>query len=188
MPTITDAEVGQEVATDGILGSLKMTKAPTSYDDDYFCLMDGETTIYNIHVSTTPISEGSNLIGNGTIAFKSLIVKSMPAGATFDYELGSAPVLSSLNPATAVAGTDPDFVLSCIGSGFLPGTVIHFGAGADQDEPTTFVSDTEVTTTVKPALFVPDTVPVSVRYGPLKSETVDFTFTEPATEEQTHHA
>ncbi|WLB24942.1 IPT/TIG domain-containing protein [Bradyrhizobium japonicum] len=84
-----------------------------------------------------------------------------------------APVLNSLSPATAVSG-DPDFVLSCIGSGFDASTTIVFG---DYDEPTTLVSDTEVTTIVKPSLFAPADVPVSVRNGPLYSANQTFTFT-----------
>jgi hypothetical protein len=90
------------------------------------------------------------------------------------------PVLSSLSPDTAVSG-DPDFVLSCAGTGFRSGSVIIFG---NENEPTTFVSDTEVTTTVKPSLFAPAVVPVKVRTGPLDSDSVDFTFTEPVTEGQ----
>ncbi|WP_338695267.1 NAD(P)-binding domain-containing protein [Bradyrhizobium sp. 26S5] len=49
------------------------------------------------------------------------------------------PVLTSLSPDTAVSG-DPDFVLSCIGTGFDQSTTIIFG---DYDEETTLVSDTE---------------------------------------------
>jgi hypothetical protein len=49
-----------------------------------------------------------------------------------------------------------------------------------EDEPTTMVSDTELTTIVKPSLFAPATVPVTVRTGRFTSDPVDFTFTEPA--------
>jgi hypothetical protein len=87
-----------------------------------------------------------------------------------------APTLTSLSPDTAVLG-DPDIVMSCIGTGFTAESVIYF---ADQDEPTTLVSDTEVTTGVKPSLpWGAVTVPVYVRNGSLASEPLDFTFTEP---------
>lgn len=187
MGSITDAEVGQEVATDGILGKLVLSAVPTEYGNDYFCLTDGDggPTLFNMHVQSSPVSAGSVLIDKGTVAFKSLFVKSIPPGCALDYELGSAPTVSSLEPNTAVAETDPDFELKVIGTGFFPGTVIYFGAGIDQDEPTTWVSDTEVSTIVKPSLFFPDTVPVSVRYGPLKSEPVDFIFTAPPEKETT---
>ena len=86
--------------------------------------------------------------------------------------------LSSLSPNTAVAGATADIVMSCIGTGFTPDTVIKFGT---YDEPTTFVSPTEVTTGVKPSLFVnPDTVPVLVHSGGDSSKPLDFTFTAPA--------
>jgi hypothetical protein len=86
-----------------------------------------------------------------------------------------APVLSALTPATAVSGAD-DFTLSCTGTGFTDRSVIVFGS---HDEPTTLVSDTEVTTIVKPSLFAPAEVPVWVRNGPSASDSVNFTFTEP---------
>ena len=84
--------------------------------------------------------------------------------------------LAKLSPNTAVAGSAADIVMSCIGTGFTPETVIKFGA---YDEPTTFVSATEVTTGVKPSLFInPDTVPVLVHIGEVSSAPLTFTFTE----------
>jgi hypothetical protein len=53
-------------------------------------------------------------------------------------------VLTSLNPATAVLG-DPAFTLQVIGSGFSPASKILWNG---VPEPTTFVSDTELTTLV----------------------------------------
>ena len=83
--------------------------------------------------------------------------------------------LASLSPNTAVSGS-ADFVLSCIGTGFTKDTVMQFGA---HDEPTTLVSATEVTTIVKPSLFVPDVVPVLVHTATETSEPLNFTFTAP---------
>lgn len=88
--------------------------------------------------------------------------------------------LTSLSPNTAVAGSAADIVMSCIGTGFTKETVIKFG---DYDEPTTFVSATEVTTGVKPSLFInPDTVPVLVHTGEIASDPLPFTFTAAATQ------
>jgi hypothetical protein len=175
MPTITEAEVGTIIATDGILARVTMITSPTSYDDDYFSLTDGTSVLFNIHLTTSHIGAGSDLLSNGLVLFKELTVKSIPKGATFEIEYGVPPTLASLNPAMAVSG-DPDFVMSCIGTGFTAGSVIRFG---DFDEPTTLVSDTEITTGVKPSLFAPAVVPVLVRNGPIYTAPLDFTFTEP---------
>jgi IPT/TIG domain len=180
MPTITDAEIGTEVATDGVLQSIAMTTPPSQYDlYDYLCLTDGERVLINMHISTSAIGTGSFLLSDGTIDFASLTVKDCPVGSVFDYELAEPPVLSSLSPDTAVAGASEEIVLHCTGTGFTRGTLIKFGS---YDEPTDFVSDTEVTTVVKPALFVPDSVPVAVHTGSLVSSPVNFTFTEPPVE------
>ena len=94
--------------------------------------------------------------------------------------------LTSLSPNTAVAGSAADIVMSCIGSGFTKETVIKFG---DYDEPTTFVSTTEVTTGVKPSLFInPDTVPVLVHTGEVSSDPLTFSFTEPAAKAKAPHS
>jgi hypothetical protein len=178
MTTLTAAEVGTEIATDGVIDSIVMTKAPTDYGQDYFCLTDDERVLFNMHVQTSPISTGSNLISGGSISFAKLVLKSLPIGSEFEIELvTTAPTLSSLTPSEAEAGSAAELVLQCQGSNFTGGSVIVFG---DYDEPTTFVSDTELTTIVKPALFVnPDTVPVKVRTGALVSDPVDFTFIAP---------
>ena len=48
------------------------------------------------------------------------------------------------------------------------------------DEPTEFVSDTEVTTIVKPSLFVvPAICPVTVKNGALESDALEFEFLDP---------
>jgi hypothetical protein len=87
----------------------------------------------------------------------------------------AAPVLSSLEPASAESGSE-DFRIALSGENFTAGSVIVFGT---MDEPTTLEQDGTLTTGVKPSLFAPAVVPVSVRNGPLHSNSVDFTFTEP---------
>jgi len=87
-----------------------------------------------------------------------------------------APVVSSLNPATAVIG-DPSFDIHVIGTGFDATSVITFNG---LDEPTLLVSETELSTGVNMSLWVaPATVPVAVRNGDLVSEPVNFEFTAP---------
>jgi len=89
---------------------------------------------------------------------------------------GTAPVLASLTPATVALGA-PNFTLHVHGTGFVDGAVIVF---AGKDEPTTWVSDTEVTTGVDMSVWAgPDpAVPVAVRGvdGAL-SNTLPFAFT-----------
>jgi hypothetical protein len=88
---------------------------------------------------------------------------------------GEAPVLTSLSPNTAVLGS-ADLTLVCNGSGFTEDTRINF---AGQEENTTLVSDTQVSTGVKPSLgWGVVSVPVYVTNGGLMSEVLQFTFTE----------
>jgi hypothetical protein len=88
------------------------------------------------------------------------------------------PVLTALAPATVALGA-PSFTLHVHGTGFLEGAVIVF---AGHDEPTTWVSSTEVTTGVDMAVWVgPDTVPVLVRQPDgAASAALPFTFTPAA--------
>jgi hypothetical protein len=177
--TITDANLGEEVATNGVITKAVLKKVPTVYSNDYLCLADGEVTIFNMHVHTSPVSVDS-VIFSGIGSFESLMVKSIPAGCEIEVETADAPTLASLLPDTVVSGSE-DFVITCTGTNFVPGTVIRFGP--TNDELTTLVSDTEVTTIVKPSLFAPAVVPVAVHTGNLWSDWVDFTFTEPVAEE-----
>lgn len=88
-----------------------------------------------------------------------------------------APTLASLSPNMAVAGDPNDIVMSCIGTGFTADSIIVFNGFA---EPTTLVSDTEVTTGVKPSLFaVPAVCPVEVHTLSQMTDALDFTFTAP---------
>lgn len=87
------------------------------------------------------------------------------------------PAADRLVPAEAVIG-DPDFTMSVQGVRFADGAVIVFNGG---DEPTEFVSDTELTTGVKPSTATTaGTYPVAVRNpdGQVSNE-LGFTFTEP---------
>lgn len=88
---------------------------------------------------------------------------------------GTAPTISSLMPNTAVIG-DPSFTLHVHGTGFTAESVIVFNSF---DEPTTLVSDTEVTTGVNMTVWLAPTtpLPVSVRTGAAMSNVLSFTFT-----------
>jgi hypothetical protein len=61
-----------------------------------------------------------------------------------------------------------------MGFNFNNETIIQFG---QYDEPTTLISETEVTTIVKPSLFAPAVVPIRVHNKELYSTSVNFTFT-----------
>jgi len=86
------------------------------------------------------------------------------------------PTLTSIDPDTAVIG-DPDVTLTVTGSDFTPQSVITFNGG---NETTEFVSDTELTTIVKPSTATTaGAYPVTVKTSTLESDAVDFTFTDP---------
>jgi hypothetical protein len=196
--TVDETQFGQILATDEVLVGITLKSVPSQFDyTDYFSLVNQfmqpdelgnpvviqEDSLYNLHIATSHVSVDSILMANGRSRFANLVLKNIPPGATFEIETGpipAPPTLDSLSPDTAVSG-DPDFVLSCTGTGFDATTVIKFG---DFDEPTTLVSDTEVTTIVKPSLFVPGTVPVQTHEGPIFSDPLDFTFTAPVGAEE----
>lgn len=184
--TLTEAEVGQSVAKDQVISGLKLKTPPSVAGyGQYFTLVDasvGERVLYNFDPSTSHVSAESSLFTGRGQNIPDITLKSIPAGSEFELETADPPpppMLTSLSPDTAVSG-DPDVVMSCIGTGFVDASIIVFGT---QDEPTTFVSDTEVTTIVRPSLFAPATVPVTVRTDGVPTDPVDFTFTEPAQRE-----
>jgi len=87
------------------------------------------------------------------------------------------PTITSLNPATAVIG-DPSFDLHVMGTGFSPLSKIIF---AGVEEPTTFVSDTELFTGINMPLWQgADVIPVRVLSNGIYSDPSDFTFSMPA--------
>jgi hypothetical protein len=87
------------------------------------------------------------------------------------------PVLQYLDPATAEVGS-ADITLTCNGTGFSDTSVIVFNGG---DEPTTFISATQISTGVKPSTASgPAVVPVEVRGPGGTSASKNFEFTAPA--------
>jgi hypothetical protein len=87
------------------------------------------------------------------------------------------PDITSLDPDEADAGDATDIVMHVYGSGFTPESKIFFNG---LEEPTVFVDETEVTTGVKPSLFVvPAVCPVTVRNGDLESDALEFEFLDP---------
>jgi hypothetical protein len=108
----------------------------------------------------------------------SLFAKKAYVAITHLFTAGSvkAPVITSLTPNSAEIG-DPTFVLHVHGTNFTSGSVIVFNAG---DEPTTFVSETEITTGINMSTVTEaTTVPVHVRSSDgVLSDPVMFTFTE----------
>jgi hypothetical protein len=97
-----------------------------------------------------------------------------PVSAFPPGSVPAPPTVTSLDPATCVSG-DPPFTLSVIGTGFSSNCNIVF---ANSVEVGVFVSPTEMTTKVVPAIFAPAIVPVYVKdnFGQ-ESAPVDFTFT-----------
>jgi hypothetical protein len=94
-------------------------------------------------------------------------------------------VVSSLAPAQATIG-DPDLEMHVIGEGFTTICIINFNGG---DEPTTFISDTELSTIVKPSTAtVAGAVPVTVKRGEEESAPLDFTFIDPVRSRATRDA
>jgi hypothetical protein len=86
-------------------------------------------------------------------------------------------VIQNLTPATAEVGS-ADITMTVNGTGFSSDCVIVFNGG---DEPTTFISDTQVSTGVKPSTASgPAVCPVAVRGPGGTSNSVDFEFTAPA--------
>jgi hypothetical protein len=94
---------------------------------------------------------------------------------------GSAtvPEITSLNPGSVTLG-DPDFTLHVLGSGFSTLSKIIFNGS---EEPTTYVSDTELTTGVNMATAITAaTVPVHVVSGDgVLSNAVNFVFQDGGT-------
>lgn len=101
-------------------------------------------------------------------------IEAQPPGTLPEVPPGATtPVVTGLEPAECRIG-DESFTVAVIGTGFLPSSVMVF---AGQDEPTTFVDPTRVTTGVNMDVWHgPDTVKVSVRNGDVMSNEVDFTF------------
>ena len=86
-----------------------------------------------------------------------------------------APTIELLEPDTVALG-DPDVDLIVTGTGFNEMSKIVFDG---HDEPTKLISETEVSTGVKPSLFTEaKQVPVSVRTGSMVGGPLPFTFTE----------
>lgn len=84
-----------------------------------------------------------------------------------------APVVTALEPDECTIG-DLDFTIYVSGTGFYEQSVIVF---AGHDEPTTLESDGTLSTGVNMAVWLgPDTVQVSVRNGPIESNSMGFTF------------
>ena len=83
----------------------------------------------------------------------------------------SPPIVTGCTPSTAVCG-GADITLHVLGSGFTASDVILFNGG---EEPTTYLSASELTTGVKPSLVL---APVVVAVSVDGAETsADFTFT-----------
>jgi uncharacterized protein (TIGR03437 family) len=91
-----------------------------------------------------------------------VLVLDTAAGAfsrSLPFTIGQPPVLTSLSPDSAVAG-GTGFTMLAGGTGFLPGAAVKWNSAL---LPTAFVSDTQLTAGVSPALIAsPGTASVGV--------------------------
>ena len=118
------------------------------------------------NVLTTPT--GAPIMSEGNQPFHAV---------TYEFNPDTPPVVSAVTPNTAVIG-GADLTISVTGSNFGDTSVIMFNGG---EEPTTFVSNTELNTIVKPSTAgTPGAFPVAVRNESQTSNSVDFTFTAAA--------
>ena len=84
------------------------------------------------------------------------------------------PIITSLSPSEVTLG-QPSFDLHVIGTNFTPFSTIVFNGF---DEPTTFISPTELTTGVNMPLWqAPVVVPITVKNAiDVESNAIDFSF------------
>jgi len=91
-------------------------------------------------------------------------------------EVAEPPELLDLEPEVAVIG-EPDLTLTCTGEGFTADTKIWFNGG---EEATVYVSDTVVTTMVRPSTATTaGEYEVTVKNAAGESEPLTFEFVEP---------
>ena len=91
------------------------------------------------------------------------------------YTGEAPPTLTSISPNTAVLGS-ADITMVCTGTGFTADSIIMF---AENPEPIEFLSETEISTVVKPSLeWGAVSVSVTVKNGLEESSPLQFTFTE----------
>jgi hypothetical protein len=86
----------------------------------------------------------------------------------------AAPVITSLAPNTAVAGTDPNLVVTITGTGFTPWSTVLSG---NFPIPVRYISPTKLEILQKPKASVAGTVQVVVIDHGVKSAPSNFVFT-----------
>ena len=129
----------------------------------------------DVPAGSTATIEGPANISVVTDVPGSVLIDGEPVTAPGQPAPDAAPVISALSPDTAVCGDATDITMVVTGDGFLTNSIITFGG---LDEPTVTVSDTELSTIVKPSLFTnPDDVEVAVRNSSAISNVLPFTFT-----------
>jgi IPT/TIG domain len=115
--------------------------------------------------------------GDITRALRGESVEGLPEPPV-EPEPAADPVLDSIEPESLELGS-PDTTVFFRGTGFTAASVIVWNGG---DEPTGFVSDTELTTVVKPSTASGAVdIPVSVRNGEVYTDPLTFSFTEAET-------
>ncbi|HYV52085.1 MAG TPA: IPT/TIG domain-containing protein [Candidatus Eisenbacteria bacterium] len=187
--TVDETNVGQIVASNGILTDLVLKIVPTQYGNDYLLVVDqvmgkddqnndivlGETQLYNRCISKAYVSMNSILFTNGQYPFANLIVKTIPPGCSVEIITADpppAPTLTTLVPNTYDTDGIP-FTLSCQGTGFTADAIIQIG---DSDVPTMFISDTELNTNLNPNAYLTGDYQVQIHIGAFYTDSLNFTF------------
>lgn len=90
----------------------------------------------------------------------------------------AAPVVASISPSTAAAGSQP-LMVTITGTGFTPySRVISGGSGAPWDNTAKYLSATTMTVVVDPRGALAGTASIAVEdHGVLSNTTINFTFT-----------
>ncbi|PYR30335.1 MAG: hypothetical protein DMF90_27925 [Acidobacteria bacterium] len=141
---------------------------------------------HGLYLWTLTLADGTTRTVSGSSAdsvcsgvFPSPVVSAV-RGAAFDGSAeASSPVLTSLNPTTSAIG-GAAFTLQAIGTGFNPGAQILWDG--TPKAVTTYVSATELTSIVNPALETVGTHQVKVRSLAGVESVATLPFTTTATE------
>lgn len=90
----------------------------------------------------------------------------------------AAPVVSSISPNTAVAGSANPVLVTITGTGFSPWSLVKTGGVAQPVPGVTYVSATTLTFTIYPAIAVAGPTSVAVEdHDKLSNTNINFTFT-----------
>lgn len=170
-----------------------MAKTPTAVSEEFTMLYvtqagpyQGQQLLVRAEQLNDAIADGWGLAVTDAVAPNDAPVVRYgdPPQSYFDFlddalRPGKPPLVTAIAPGTAEIGS-ADFTLTVTGSGFADGDKINFNGG---DEVTTFMSDSELTTIVKPSLAgAAISVPIRVSGAGGSSNAMLFSFVDPPPE------